>query len=170
MDSAPIRFADFEFDARTHELRRNGRAVPIERQPALALSLLVTRAGRLVTRDDLRASIWPAGTFVDFDRGLNYCLRQVRLALGDDAKAPRFIETVPRQGYRFIAAIRIESRETAAEKSAASATPPRPRWRLVAAATLAVTAVGAAAEWGPRNEAHHRIAVGIAQTVHNWLF
>ena len=99
----PLRFFDFELDPATGELWRRGHTVALERQPAIALACLASHAGRLVTRDELRRAIWPDDVHVDFDRGMNYCIRQLRAALGDEARQPVFIETVPRQGYRFIA-------------------------------------------------------------------
>ena len=101
MDNGWRAFGDFTMNLDTGELRRNGKAVPIERQPARVLARLVQGQGRLVTRRELIEAVWPDDTHVDFDRGLNYCIRQVRIALGSEAGA--FIETVPRQGYRFVA-------------------------------------------------------------------
>src|SRR6267142_2030774 len=100
-----LRFADFEFDERAGELRRNGTATRLEPQPARVLALLVERAGDVVTRAELQQRVWSGDTFVDFDRGLNYCVAQIREALGDSASEPRFIETLPRRGYRFIASV-----------------------------------------------------------------
>jgi DNA-binding winged helix-turn-helix (wHTH) protein/TolB-like protein len=100
-----IQFADVEFDARSGELRRNGTATRLEPQPARVLALLVERAGDVVTRAELQQRVWSGDTFVDFDRGLNYCIAQIREALGDSASEPRFIETLPRRGYRFIAPV-----------------------------------------------------------------
>jgi TolB-like protein/DNA-binding winged helix-turn-helix (wHTH) protein len=97
-----IRFGPFVLDARTEELRRDGEVVPIARQPFRLLLTLARRPGQLVTRDELRQEVWGDGTFVDFERGLNFCVLQARTALGDDAKRPRYIETLPRRGYRFV--------------------------------------------------------------------
>lgn len=97
------RFGLFEFDAASGELRKQGRLVRIEPQPASALALLLSRPAEVVTRDELRAHLWGADTHVDFDRGLAYCIGQVRTALGDSADNPRFVETLPRRGYRFVA-------------------------------------------------------------------
>lgn len=102
------RFGLFEFDPAAGELRKQGRLVRIEPQPARALSLLLARAGSVISREQLRAHVWEAGTHVDFDRGLAYCLGQVRTALGDAADNPRFVETLPRRGYRFIAPVHVE--------------------------------------------------------------
>ncbi len=100
-----VRFGPFEFDPRSLELTRGGREVRLAPQPARLLETLVERAGHLVTREELRRALWGGDTFVDFDAGLNYCLGRLRAALGDDARAPRFIETLPRRGHRFVAAI-----------------------------------------------------------------
>jgi len=98
-------FADFEFDERAGELRRNGDTKRLEPQPARVLGVLLERAGEVVTRPELQQRVWSGDTFVDFDRGLNYCIAQIRDALGDSASEPRFIETLPRRGYRFIAPV-----------------------------------------------------------------
>jgi DNA-binding winged helix-turn-helix (wHTH) protein len=97
-----LRFDVFELDARTLELRRRGVPVALRPQPARLLAYMAERPGVLVTREELRAALWPAGTFVRFDEGLNSCMRQVRAALGDRPERPRFIETLPRRGYRFL--------------------------------------------------------------------
>ena len=99
------RFGVFTFDDRTLALLRSDRPVPIEPQPARALALLLERAGALVTRDDLRAHLWDADTHVAFDRGLAYCIGELRAALGDSAENPRFVQTLPRRGFTFIAPV-----------------------------------------------------------------
>lgn len=100
-----LRFDVFELDATTGELHKQGRPVRLPPQPARVLEVLVSNAGRLVTRDELREQVWSGGTFVDFEQGLNFCIKQIRAALGDDAKAPRYVETLPRRGYRFVAQV-----------------------------------------------------------------
>jgi DNA-binding winged helix-turn-helix (wHTH) protein/TolB-like protein len=100
-----IHFADFEFDERAGELRRDGKTTRLEPQPARVLGVLLERAGEVVTRAELQQRVWSGDTFVDFDRGLNYCIAQIRDALGDSASEPRFVETLPRRGYRFIAPV-----------------------------------------------------------------
>jgi DNA-binding winged helix-turn-helix (wHTH) protein/TolB-like protein len=99
-------FGLFDFDPATGDLRREGRPVRLQPQPAKVLVVLVERAGETVSRDELRQIVWPEGTFVDFERGLNFCIAQIRSALGDSADSPRFIETIPRRGYRFVAPVR----------------------------------------------------------------
>jgi TolB-like protein/DNA-binding winged helix-turn-helix (wHTH) protein/tetratricopeptide (TPR) repeat protein len=105
----PIRFGVFELDPQTGELRRNGTRVKLQEQPLQILQTLLNNPGRLVSREDLRKRIWPADTFVDFDRGLYSALARLRDALGDSAENPRFIETIPRRGYCFIAPVEVSS-------------------------------------------------------------
>src|SRR6266568_2775109 len=100
-----ITFAEFEFNAASGELRRGAENVRLEPQPARVLALLVERAGDVVTRTELQQGVWGGDTCVDFERGLNYCIAQIRTALGDSASTPRFIETLPRRGYRFLRCI-----------------------------------------------------------------
>jgi DNA-binding winged helix-turn-helix (wHTH) protein/TolB-like protein len=102
-----LRFADIEFDVKAGELRRAGVTTRLEPQPARVLALLVERAGDVVTRAELQQHVWSGDTFVDFERGLNYCIAQIRTALGDSATSPRFVETLPRRGYRFVAPVTV---------------------------------------------------------------
>jgi|RhiMetdeSRZDD1v2_1073273.scaffolds.fasta_scaffold29009_3 DNA-binding winged helix-turn-helix (wHTH) protein/tetratricopeptide (TPR) repeat protein len=102
-----LRFAGFELDPRSGELRKKGDLVPLRPQALKVLTVLATRSGEVVTRDEIRQQIWSGDTFVDFDQGLNFCIRQIRESLGDDAEAPQYIETLPRRGYRFL--IPVES-------------------------------------------------------------
>src|SRR5216684_745008 len=97
-----VRFGVFDFDTASGELRRDGLPVRLQPQPAQVLAILVARAGETVTREALRQALWGPETFVDFDRGLNFCVAQIRAALGDSADAPRFIRTLPKRGYQFI--------------------------------------------------------------------
>ena len=98
-----LRFGPFELDVRSGELRRNGTTVRLQPQPLKVLLLLAGRPGEVVTREEIQSAIWPAGTFVDFEQSLNFCVRQIRAALRDDANAPRYVETLPRRGYRWVA-------------------------------------------------------------------
>ena len=137
MDQPPLlRFSVFELDLERGELRKSGRRVPIQQQPWKALVLLASRPGQLVTRDELRRTLWPEGMHVDFDRGINFCLSQVRHALGDPARASHFVETLPRLGYRFVADVRGAPEGSEAARAIAQAegvarlapvAPPRPR-------------------------------------------
>jgi TolB-like protein/DNA-binding winged helix-turn-helix (wHTH) protein/Tfp pilus assembly protein PilF len=98
-----IRFDAFELDLRAGELRRGGIRLPVQGRPIQALAVLLRNPGQLVTREQLREELWPADTFVDFEHGLHNAVARIRSILGDTAETPRFIETLPRRGYRFIA-------------------------------------------------------------------
>ena len=98
-----IRFGVFEVDLRAGELRKQGVKVKLQEQPFQVLQVLLERPGQVVTREELRKRIWPSNTFVDFDGGVNNAIKRLREALGDQANTPRFIETLPRRGYRFVA-------------------------------------------------------------------
>src|SRR5438128_3340158 len=100
-----LRFGPFELDLRSGELRKNGSRVGLQDQPLQILSVLLERPGEMVTREELRQRLWPADTFVDFEHGLNAAVKRLRDALGDAADIPRFVETVPRRGYRFIGSV-----------------------------------------------------------------
>ncbi len=112
-----FRFGDYELDRRTLELRKSGQKIKLAPQPARVLGLLASRPGKLVSRDAIRREVWGDETFVDFERNLNYCLNCIRDALGDTAKSPRYIETLLRRGYRFIAP--VESQRPFAEPTLA---------------------------------------------------
>jgi TolB-like protein len=99
-----VRFDRFELDIRAHELRRGAERVTLQAQPFAILVTMLERPGAVVTREELVERLWPEGTFVDFEHSLNAAVKRLRAALGDDAGHPRFIETLPRRGYRFIAA------------------------------------------------------------------
>lgn len=103
---ASYRFGPFELDSARGELRKNGARIPIQNQPFQVLKTLVERADHLVSREDLRQAIWASDTFVDFEHGLNAAMSKIRRALGDAAESPRYIETIPGNGYRFIAPVR----------------------------------------------------------------
>ena len=103
-----FRFGVFEVDLRTEELRKQGIKLRLPRQSFSVLALLLERPGQLVSREELREKLWPAETFVDFDHGLNAAVNRLREALGDSADVPRFIETLPRRGYRFIAPVEAQ--------------------------------------------------------------
>jgi DNA-binding winged helix-turn-helix (wHTH) protein/tetratricopeptide (TPR) repeat protein len=106
MSDRPIlRFGPFELDAASGELRRSGDPIKLPPQPFKVLELLARRSGEVVTREEIRAHVWCDDTVVDFEQGLNFCVRRIREVLGDTADAPRFIETLPRRGYRFLMAV-----------------------------------------------------------------
>src|SRR5260370_16036602 len=103
---APIyRFGIFEVDLRTGELRRNGIKLKIQEQSLQVLAMLLAEPGALVTREELRNRLWSADTFVDFDHSINAAIKRLREVLSDETENPRFIETLPRRGYRFIAPV-----------------------------------------------------------------
>jgi DNA-binding winged helix-turn-helix (wHTH) protein/TolB-like protein len=134
MNPARFRFGLFEFDAAARELRREGALVRLQSQPAQVLSCLLGHAGKVVSREELRSAVWGGETYVDFDRGLNFCIAQVRSALDDDSVTPRYIRTLPRRGYQFIAPIErisesLERTETVSAKS---------KFRLTTAAWVSI--------------------------------
>src|SRR5262245_38537765 len=100
-----FRFSSFELDLQSGELRKAGVLIGLQEQSLKVLIELLERPGELVTREQLRQRLWPNGTFVDFDHGLNAVVNRLRETLGDSAESPRFIQTVPRRGYRFIAPV-----------------------------------------------------------------
>src|SRR2546425_10662919 len=136
-----IRFGVFEVDLHAGELRKQGIKIKLQQQPFRVLALLLEQAGEVVTREDLRQAIWPAGAFVEFDLGLDAAIHKLRSALGDSAENPRFVETSPRRGYRFIAAV-----DGVATPDAAQRVRPRAVAALIAGA-VAVASI--AALWHP---------------------
>ena len=125
-----VRFGVFEFDPDTGVLRREGRVVRLQAQPAQVLGVLLAQAGEVVPRDTLREAVWGSGTFVDFDRGLNFCIAQIRSALEDSAESPRYIKTLPKRGYQFIAPVIAPAKTVAVVRSR--------RWMLAAPVAAAV--------------------------------
>jgi len=107
VDAGPVRFGTFEVDFRTGELRKNGLKVKLHTQPIAILELLLERPGEIVTREELRQRLWGSETFVDFEQGLNKAINKLREALGDQADNPRYIETMPRRGYRFVGQVTL---------------------------------------------------------------
>ena len=122
--SGRLRFGVFELDLRAGELRKYGIRVRLQEQPFQVLAMLVTHPGEVVSREDLRNKLWPADTFVDFDHGLNKAVNKIREALGDSAESPRFVETVARRGYRFLAD--VTSPVTTPDATAAPVAPSAP--------------------------------------------
>jgi DNA-binding winged helix-turn-helix (wHTH) protein len=112
-----LRFGVFEADLAAGELRKNGARIRLQEQPFQVLTALLQNAGQVVTRDHLREKIWPADTFVDFDHSLNTSVNKIREALGDSASSPRFVETLARRGYRFIAPVDGSAAESAAAQN-----------------------------------------------------
>lgn len=142
-ESSTRRFGVFEVDLRGGELRRNGSRVKLQEQPFQILALLLERPGEVVTREELRHRLWPADTFVDFDHSLNAAIKRLRDALGDAAENPRFVETMARRGYRFVAP--VNGTHPSGEAIAAVPVVPRTAWKwqlVVAAAVLLTFGVG----------------------------
>jgi DNA-binding winged helix-turn-helix (wHTH) protein len=146
-----LRFGAFELDCDSGELRKQGRLVSLTGQPLRVLELLASSAGHVVTRAELQRQIWGDNTHVDFDASLSTCINQVRSALGDRAAAPRFVETLPKRGYRFVAPVEIAD-GSAAAPAAGAIVPIAPQdrarvrhrpwsWVLAGGAIAAVTAV-----------------------------
>lgn len=151
-----IRFAEFEADEHSGELRRDGVRVKLQDLPFRTLIALTGRAGDVVTRDELRAALWGAETFVDAEAGLNTAVAKLREALGDDPEAPRFVETVPKRGYRFIgtvsaAASDTEPAATPAAMATAGTRLPRSvtlsRWLVPVAVVAALAVILGAYRW-----------------------
>jgi TolB-like protein/DNA-binding winged helix-turn-helix (wHTH) protein/Tfp pilus assembly protein PilF len=119
--SHTLRFDDFELDTRAGQLRKRGMKLRLRGQPLQVLAILLEHAGEVVTREELQTQIWPANTFVDFDHGLHNAIARIREVLGDSAETPRYIETLPRRGYRFIGPIEDFQTPRLAEEPVANA-------------------------------------------------
>jgi DNA-binding winged helix-turn-helix (wHTH) protein len=102
-----LRFGVFELDIQSDQLLKNGLAIKLKPQPFKLLKLLINEAGRVVTREEIRAELWTGDTFVDFEQGVNFAIKQVREALDDDSDRSLYIQTVPKRGYRFVAPVEI---------------------------------------------------------------
>jgi TolB-like protein/DNA-binding winged helix-turn-helix (wHTH) protein/Tfp pilus assembly protein PilF len=158
---ARARFGTFELDRRTGELRKDGRKVKLQEQPFRILELLLADPGEVVTREQLRSTVWPADTFVDFDDGLNTAIRKLRQALDDSADNPRFVETLPKRGYRFIAPIAVEPLESQASSAAplarTRARPAAPWLRVLLGLTALAAIALAAARWWPQLQGSRQV-------------
>lgn len=160
--SRRLRFGVFEFDARSLELWKNGRPVPIRPQPLKLLALLLDHPGALVSREDIQRALWSEDTFVDFEQGVNHAVRELRTALSDVAESPRFIQTLPKRGYRFLPPVdalpapeppavisprslpqdAVETPSSGPSIGEVPARPPRQTWRgLLAAGALGAVVV-----------------------------
>ena len=166
-----VRFGSYEVDLRSGELRKNGLRLKLSGQPFQVLALLLERPGDVVTREEIQKRLWPADTFVDFDHSLNTAINKIREAVGDSADNPRFVETLPRRGYRFIASVEVGAGSPWRLPALSSAhtvpapaghpqgvSPERPggvsrelplrtRWGLRLGAMLAMLVLGAAVAW-----------------------
>ena len=112
-----LKFGDFRLNVETGELfDKTGNNIKLQQQPAQVLTLLASRQSELVTREEIQKALWSDDTFVDFEQGVNYCIKQIRIALNDDAKTPKFVETLPRRGYRFIAEIENPNADSTVSK------------------------------------------------------
>lgn len=120
-----VHFDVFEVDLRAAELYKAGRKIKIQVQPFHILAMLLEHPGEVLTREELRQRLWPADTFVDFDHSLNTAVKKLRQALGDDKQKPRFVETLPKRGYRFIGTVKAPT-PRAAQPDIAAAQPPSP--------------------------------------------
>jgi len=155
-----LRFAVFELDLEKGELRRDGALIRLQPQPFKVLALLAGRAGEVVTREELERELWGDGTFVDFERGLNSCMLLVRGALGDDAQSPRFVRTVPKRGYQFVAP--VERVGVVPPEPVFNGRPSRLRTAAaVAASFLALAAIVAAVQATRRNASPPRSVLAV---------
>ena len=139
-----LRFGGFELDRTAGELRKQGRLVALKGQPIRVLELLASNAGVLVTRAELQRQVWGDDTHVDFDASLSTCVNQVRSALGDRAAAPRFVETLPKRGYRFVAPVEFVDDTAVANVPASTPVRPRPWTWAIAGGAIAAIAAGVA--------------------------
>ena len=155
-------FLNFRFDPESGELFDGGRRIPLEHQPAHVLKGLLAAPGEVVARATLIDAIWGRGTHVNFDDNLNYCIRHLRRVLGDDARCPRFIETLPRRGYRFIAPV---DEATLARSGPRASQRASDWWPLAAAATALF---GFVLESGPNN--HHEVVTEWLGRLHAMIF
>jgi DNA-binding winged helix-turn-helix (wHTH) protein/TolB-like protein len=162
LESPIVRFGDCEFDLDRKELRRNGSPVRLQSQPALVLAALLQRPGEVVSREELQSAIWGGDTFVDFERGLNFCMAQIRAALGDDAARPLYIRTVPRKGYQFIAPVHPPSVASPAPPPAPERSARRSIVLWTAAAVLILSAAAIAPVW---LRARHHVRPGVGRAV-----
>lgn len=119
-----LTFGVFELDAVTGELRKQGRLIHLRHQPVNVLRLLLERAGDLVTRREITEELWPDDVDVDVEQGLNHCMKEIRAALGDRPDSPRFIQTLPRRGYRFLIEVHANGRDPGAVNEGTPAPPP----------------------------------------------
>ena len=153
-----LSFGDYELDCRTGELCRNGATLRLQPQPAKVLTILVTRAGEVVTRQELTEQVWGRETYVDFEHGLNFAVRRIRSVLKDDPDNPRYLETIPKRGYRFIAAVSVPARVHRAEPPKRPGIAQRLRLVLIAlGAALLVALFAAIQKWPQRAVVHGEI-------------
>lgn len=140
--SEVLRFGTFEVDPRAGELRKQGKRIKLQDLPFQVLTVLLRRPGEVVTREELRSEIWPADTFVDFDNSLNTSINKIREALGDSAENPRYVETLPRRGYRFLAPVTTD--ESARDSATRQTAQPSRGWKISVTLTFLLVLIGAA--------------------------
>lgn len=159
-----MKFAEFDVDERTGVLQRNGTRVRLQDLPFRLLVALLRHPGDVITRDDLRAALWGAETFVDAEAGLNTAIAKIREALGDDAERPRFIETIPKRGYRFIGTVVADPAPTATTVTSPSdegqVRPRRYRWRLAIGILVPLAVLFAVHQALPRSD---RITIAVVR-------
>jgi DNA-binding winged helix-turn-helix (wHTH) protein len=161
-----FRAEDFEFDPGTGEVHRGGSINRLEPQPAALLALLMSRPGELVTRQEAIRALWGDHTSVSFQDGLNYSVRQIRIAINDQVRQPRYVETIPRRGYRFVAP--VDGLSAPANRS--RNLPGRTARRWMAAALCGVLLAAATVVIERRPNRHHEIALTILRSMHDRLF
>lgn len=144
MAGSVLRFGVYEFDVATQELCRDGTLVRLQAQPKQALAYLLEHAGQVVNRDELCRAIWGTDTHVDFERGLNFCISQIRTALRDDPAKPVYIRTLPKEGYCFIAPVTRTETGNDNGIDPAALTTPRPAWRHKQAIAAAIFLIAGA--------------------------
>jgi eukaryotic-like serine/threonine-protein kinase len=154
-----IRFAVFELDTRSGELRKAGSRVKLQDQPLKVLTALLEQPGEVVTREELKRRIWPEDSFGDFDHAVNVAVAKLRTALGDSADVPRFVETLPRRGYRFIFPVTPPREAESGAASVAAETKLEPvkkssRLRWSATATIVVFGLAVGGWWVRSRKAH----------------
>jgi DNA-binding winged helix-turn-helix (wHTH) protein len=183
-----VRFAVFEIDLGTGELRKHGLRIKLSGQPVALLAMLLEHSGEVVTREELQRRLWPADTHVDFEHSLNAAIKRLRAALGDSADAPRYVETLPRQGYRFIAPLSSLAVPQPAKSQRSTDVPPAEAgneksksadWRrpVLTAAAVGAALVIIASLWLQRTEYFWRSPLADARyqtvtdsTVISWRF
>jgi Tol biopolymer transport system component/DNA-binding winged helix-turn-helix (wHTH) protein len=156
-DTSRIRFGAFELDNASGELRKAGTLVKLQPQPFRVLFLLAEHAGQIVGREEIQHALWDGETFVDFDRSINYCINQIRAALSDDPEKPRYVETLPRRGYRFIASVEAQPTAIPAQGPRAESAPVS-----VAEANTSQVAPNAESRTRPKRRKLLQIAGGVA--------
>lgn len=159
------RFGVFEFDSDSGELTKNGRAVALEPQPAKALALLLSKPGEIVSREELRDAVWGPGTHVDFDRGIAYCMSAIRTALGDSGDNPRFVQTMPKRGFKFIAPVALVASALAEESELRRDKPADTfnKWVTIPLTlALAISAIGVAYETLRTPTIQERVSIAVS--------